>query len=256
MQHLSEEQLVAFHYRDAGFPAGAGDHLRECAACAQQYAILRGVLALVSEAPVPERNGAYGEEVWRRLRWKLGASSRRRRWTSMAAIAAMLAFAFISGLLWRSRRSGDAPEIATATAPAATPAATTPAPAESSRLLLVVVNDHLESSGRVLLEVANASSNSQLDAPPRRAEDLVAANRIYRQTAAQQGDERIAQLLAELEPILVELANAGATLEGEKLAELQRRIESKGLLFKVRVMSAPGAGLDGSASAQKATDSL
>ena len=119
----------------------------------------------------------------------------------------------------------------------------TEAPATSDegaeRLLVSVVSDHLDTSGRILLEVANATAD--VATKPSRVEDLVAANRIYRQTAQQRGDERIAQLLSDLEPILLELANAGGSLEGKKLAELQKRIESKGLLFKVRVMSAPPA---------------
>jgi hypothetical protein len=253
MQHLTEEELVAFHYRDLDFRPDAAEHLRVCPECASRYASLRSVLALVSEAPVPDRGEAYGEEVWRRLRWKLGAAQRRRRWQSLAAIAAMLAFAFVAGVLWRSSRDEAGPQVA-GTAPAGPAPASTSQP-DSSRLLYVVVHDHLASSGRVLLEVANASSTSQLDAPPRRAEDLVTANRIYRQTATQQGDARTAQLLAELEPILVEIANAGGALEGEKLANLQKRIESRGLLFKVRVMSAPGGAADG-APADTTTDSL
>ena len=85
MQHLTEEQLVAFHYRDLDFPSGAAEHIASCPDCSKQYDTLRGVLALVSEAPVPERDEAYGEEVWRRLRWKLGANARRRRWQPSAA---------------------------------------------------------------------------------------------------------------------------------------------------------------------------
>ena len=253
MQHLTEEELVAFHYRDLDDVRDAGEHLRACAECASRYETLCGVLALVSDAPVPERGDSYGEEVWRRLRWRVGASQRRRRWQSVAAIAAMLALAFFAGLLWRSRRDLASEHMATTTGANATVAAERSA--DPNKLLLVVVNDHLESSGRVLLEVANADTDSQLDAPPRRAEDLVSANRIYRQTAAQNGDERIAELLSDLEPILLEIANAGSSLEGKKLADLQKRIESRGLLFKVRVMSAPGGELE-PAPAITETDSL
>ena len=168
----------------------------------------------------------------------------------------MIALAFFAGLLWRSRRDGVSSEIAQGPRSSiAAPASSSASTSDSNRLLLLVVNDHLESSGRVLLEVANAGTDTQLNAQPRRAEDLVAANRIYRQTATQRGDERIAELLADLEPILLELANAGGSLEGKKLADLQRRIESKGLLFKVRVMSAPGGELENTPAATP-TDTL
>jgi hypothetical protein len=65
---------------------------------------------------------------------------------------------------------------------------------------------------------------------------------LYRQAALTRGDERIAAVLSELEPVLIELSHAGATIEKDKLASLQRRIESRGLLFKVRVISAQGEG--------------
>lgn len=236
MQHLNEEQLVAFHYRDLDPAVDASQHLAACAGCSAQYNAIRDVLALVSEAPVPERGASYGEEVWTRLRWKLGKRP-QKRWQSLAAIAAMLSIAFLSGLLWSGRRATLPEKVATTTGAAS--AVSGPANENTERLLVVVVNDHLESSGRFLQEVANAGSKDALSMQPQRAEDLVTANRIYRQTAQQNGDERIAELLSDLEPILLELANAGSSLEGKKLADLQKRIDSKGLLFKVRVMSAP-----------------
>lgn len=236
MQHLTEEQLVAFHYRESDAPATASQHLGVCAECAQQYEVLRRVLALVNEAPIPERGERYGEEVWNRLRWKLGSRARRRRWQSLIAIAAMLAIAFAAGQFWRARQD-SLPAIATTTNPAAPVASAASGDDAAGKLLFIVVNDHLDTSSRMLLEVANADMT--LASQPGRAGDLVAANRIYRQTAQQRGDERIAQLLADLEPILLELANAGDSLEGKQLADLQKRIESKGLLFKVRVMGAP-----------------
>ena len=233
MQHLTEEQLVAFHYRDGDAPAATSQHLAACDDCANQYDVLRRVLALVNDAPIPQRDERYGEEIWNRLRWKLERRARRQKWQSLLAVAAMLAVAFVAGHFWRANRKAVSPD--------AVPAQPVVAIEDggSQKLLVVMVNDHLDTSGRVLLEVANASPGTQLSSSPRRAEDLVAANRIYRQTAQQQGDERIAALLAELEPILLEVANAGESLEGTALADLQKRIASKGLLFKVRVMSAP-----------------
>src|SRR5205814_859917 len=58
------------------------------------------------------------------------------------------------------------------------------------------------------------------------------------------GAQRIAALLSDLEPILVELSHAGKTLSPDELASIQKRIDSKNLLFKVRVMSAQGGGGD------------
>jgi hypothetical protein len=41
--------------------------------------------------------------------------------------------------------------------------------------------------------------------------------------------------------VLIELSHAGSTLNKDEVAELQKRIEAKGLLFKVRVISAQTA---------------
>jgi hypothetical protein len=239
MQHLSEEQLVLHHYHDGDAPADAEQHLAECAECRAQLDSIRRVLALVGELPLPERGEAYGDEVWTRLRWKIGSPARRARaWQASLAAAAMLAIAFVAGLLYRPKPQSQA---TLRTSPAAAAAAASSAP---KSVLLVVVGDHLDNSERILTELANANAAQGLDirTESKRAGELVATNRIYRQTALQQGDARIASLLSDIEPILTEIAHAGARLTPEELASMQKRIESKGLLFKVRVISAQAGG--------------
>jgi hypothetical protein len=70
-----------------------------------------------------------------------------------------------------------------------------------------------------------------------RAEQLVADNRLYRQTATQTGDAAIAAVLDDLERVLVDIAASPKTMTQEDLDAVRRRIESKELLFKVRVMA-------------------
>jgi len=244
MQHLNEGQLVAHYYHDDDAPAAAESHLAECTECRLQYETIRRVLTLVTDAPVPERGDHYADEVWTRLRWKLGAKKRRARWTSLAAAAAVLAIAFFAGIWWHSRVGQTFVSVPMQTA--STGQARMPVPQEQrDRVLLVVVSDHLESSERMLAELANADPKEKFDLSNDRAADLVASNRMYRQTAASRGDQRIASLLSDLEPILAELAHAGKTLTPGELASIQKRIESKQLLFKVRIVSAnTGSGGD------------
>jgi hypothetical protein len=257
MQHLNEEQLVLHHYHDGDGAAQAEEHLAGCAECRAQYDTLRRVLALVDTLPVPERGDGYSEQVWTRLRWKLGSERRRlRHWQVGFAAAAMLAIAFVSGILWHQRSQPVGAPVPTASiaTPAIAPAGEA---AKPSQILFVVVGDHLDASERMLLEVANADTRRSLDMSEesKRAEDLVVSNRIYRQSAAQRGETRIATLLSDIEPVLLELAHAGSTLSPEKLAALQKRIESKGLLFKVRVVSAQ-VGDRETAVVPKGTNSL
>jgi len=239
MQHLNEEHLVAHYYHDDDAPAAAASHLLECAECRAQYETIRRVLTLVGDAPVPERGEHYADEVWTRLRWKLGARRRRTQWTSFVAAAAVLAIAFFAGVWWHHVAPPPPAEHA-AVGGGATLAHAATAQAQE-RVLLVVVGDHLESSERMLAELANANPKNTFDVSSDRAANLVASNRMYRQTAANRGDQRIASLLSELEPILVELSHAGKTLSPDELESIQKRIESKQLLFKVRVMTAQPA---------------
>ncbi|HSP13905.1 MAG TPA: hypothetical protein VLV78_04045 [Thermoanaerobaculia bacterium] len=236
MQHLTEEQLVAHYYRDDDAET-AGEHLGACPTCGAEYESIRGVLLLVTDAPVPERGDAYGDQVWTRVRWKLGSQRRRAGWITGLAAAAALAFAFFAGQWWSVGRPRATAPIATATAAAADGR---PSTEQGEKVLLLVVGDHLDSTERILLELANADPQKTLDfgQESRRAGELVSANRIYRQTAAQDGNQRIASILADIEPVLIEISHAGAKLSAEDVAELQRRIEAKGLLFKVRVISA------------------
>jgi hypothetical protein len=264
MQHLTEEQLVAHYYHD-GDAAIAEAHLGSCEECRAQLATLRSVLALIDQLPIPEKNVVYGEEVWTRLRWKLGSERRRSRvWATISAIAAALALAFIGGMFWHARTQQTSPAVVVARSTPSPAAAAQTASSSSSavsrdRLLLVVVSDHLDNSERMLLELSNADAKHPLDvtSESRRAGELVASNRIYRQTAARRGETRIASLLSDLEPVLLELSHAGSTLSPDEIASLQKRIDSKGLLFKVRVVSAQVNGQDGVTKApSKGMDSL
>ncbi len=241
MQHLSEEQLVLHHYRDAEAPAGASEHLMACPDCRAQYDTLRRVLGLVDGMAIPERGEPYGTEVWNRLRWKLGREPKRRTaaWISSLAAAAVLALVFVAGQLWQKTHSASQAPVAQVR-PTATAAQTRANQTAKDRVLLLVVSDHLDSSERVLLELANADPTKPLDVSTeqKRAGELVVSNRLYRQTAVQRGDVRIASILSDLEPVLVELSHSDSTLSSAELVALQKRIESKGLLFKVRVVSA------------------
>jgi hypothetical protein len=106
------------------------------------------------------------------------------------------------------------------------------------RVLLIAVGDHLERSQMVLVELAHADAIGELDISAERqlADDLVASNRLYRQTARQMGHANVAGLLDELERVLVEVARGPSTVSMDQLADIQQRIESQGILFKMKVI--------------------
>ena len=105
------------------------------------------------------------------------------------------------------------------------------------RILLATVAAHLERSERLIAEFANAPGTVDLSAESAWARDLLAANRLYRQSVRQAGRQRLAVVLDDLEPFLLDLAHAEAAPPAEEIAATQERIASQALLFKVRVAS-------------------
>jgi hypothetical protein len=320
MQHLTEEQLVLLHYRDLDDPA-AQEHLASCAVCCTDLDAIRGVLAMVDGAAIPERGEDYGAQVWNVLRWKLGSSARRAtRWLAPLATAAVLVLVFLAGGWWHARTSINgtsigapptsiaqngtqngtattAPAISTTTGSGVEPVRSmTPdpqpevrtasiaeepqqrepsstrvtadsrvatvrsgrnsseSPQMKERILLLVIGDHFESSERMLVELANANPKEGLDisSEQKRSEELLASNRLYRQTATRNGDRRVASVLDDLEPLLMQIANSPSRLSSAELGELQKRIEAKGILFKVRVIGSQSGRTEAPAQAHHA----
>jgi len=230
--HLSEDELILHYYSEEDGSPGAGRHLEQCDQCRTLYGSIAGVLHAVDSLPVPVRDEEYGAGVWQRLESRLPA---RRRWWAEAgawrgagaavAFASLLVAAFLAGRFY--------------------PAAHQPAPADSmadrqatERVLLVAVSDFLERSQLVLIELNNANPAGKLDisAERERAADLAGENRLYRQTAVHNGNTAMAGVLDDLERVLVDISHAPSQLSPAEVVSLQQRLESAGILFKIRVL--------------------
>ena len=59
--------------------------------------------------------------------------------------------------------------------------------------------------------------------------------RLYRATALQVGDKRMASVLDDLERVLLEIGHQPAKVSAADLEQVQKRIQTQGILFKVRV---------------------
>ena len=129
------------------------------------------------------------------------------------------------------------------------------------RILLVDLGEHLDRSQMVLVELVSAplndpsGGNVDISLEQSRAEQLVSANRLYRQTALSTGDAAMASVLDELERVLVDIAASPSTVTQEDLDSVRRRIESKELLFKVRVVSSQVRDRQRAATRQQASPS-
>lgn len=147
-------------------------------------------------------------------------------------MAAVVVAAFVAGRYW-PRPQNSAPRVETAAISAPV----------RERILLVAVGDHLDRSQMLLLELENAEAPKgaaagmvDISAQQQRAGDLVAANRLYRQSATRSGDTNLSAVLDDLEPMLIQIAHSPSQISSAQLEDIQKRIASRGILFKVRVV--------------------
>jgi hypothetical protein len=249
MNHPNEEELVAYHGGEPSRREVIATHVADCPECRAELARIDAVLAALSSLPVPDPGADYGARVWqkiaprlperRRARWwefdssSLAAGWRAwlepRRLAALGAAAAIVIVAFVAGRVSK---------------PTVTPTETATADTSQirQRVLVMAVGEHLGRSEMMLIELGNTEpENSKqkevnISTERRRAEDLVEENRMYRQTALEQGDTALAGVLDELERVLLDVAHSPGEVTPLQLDEMQKRIAARGILFKVRVV--------------------
>ena len=250
MSHVSESQLALHYYSNADDPAAVERHLADCDACRREFDGIRATLSSVA-IPAPERPPDYEASLWNRLAPQLQQIENRhtqpsvprrlspfqfwiaaQRWAPVGAMAALITVAFFLGRLWERAVPGSGP--------ASSGAVQTSADAKTirHRVLMIAVESHLDRTQLLLAELANADPAQSMDisAEETAARALLEDNRLYRQTAAQAHDEGLAQILDELERFLVDLSHRPPTVSQAEWREIQQRIESQGILFKIRVV--------------------
>jgi hypothetical protein len=252
VNHLTEEQLVGYHYGDSGDHAEAAaveEHLHACASCQADFTALRRSLETIDALQTPERGESYGAEVWARLQPKLEPAPSGwqalvawltpRRLVLAGGLAVVVLAAFVAGRFVPGLTSKPATPASVAAGANGAGAQTTAADRQQvrERILLVAVGDHLERSQVALVELVNNPGGAHVDISEeqQRARDLVTENRLYRQTALTTGDTAVASVLDDLERSLVEIANSPSTLTDREFTRVRERIEQQGIIFKVRV---------------------
>jgi hypothetical protein len=249
MNHPTEQELTLHFYGDSGNPAIA-EHLAGCAECRQEFQRLSAVLAAVT-MPVPEPVAAYESEVWSRLRPRLESIADQQqaeasvvkfpsrtarpsiwtglpRWAGMGAVAAVMIAAFFFGRLWERRTpvmSGPGVQNASTAA-------------IRNRVLLMAVGEHLDRTAAVLVELENADPAKSMDISWEQstAQQLLDDNRLYRQTALEVNDKAVADVLDQLERVLVDLTHQPSKVSESEFNDIRRRLQAQGILLKVRVI--------------------
>ena len=242
--HLSEDDLILHYYGEAGRAGEARieSHLASCADCRLANAQLRRVMTLVDSAAPVEAPLGFERTAWARLEQTLDDGRVHRlvrrsakrgggfwipQFALAGGVAALVLVAFMAG------------RITTTTDPAGITSASPVAATDPDRVLHAEVGDHLDRTQMMLVELANAETDHAdvLGLEQDRAVDLVAANRLIRQSAEQSGDVVIADVLEDLERVLLEIANSPANASSNDLTDLQSRITGDDLLFRLRVIA-------------------
>jgi len=236
MKHMTEEELIAYREGIAEQPAVISGHLAACEDCRRELERIEAVLAALNTLPVPDPGTDYGRQVWREIAPRLAEKPGRwwqawtepRRLAVAGAVMALIVAAFVAGRFTNRRNSGDNMVNKEQV---------------RERILVVAVGEHLSHSERMLVELSNTAPNGpaqkevNISAEQRRAEDLLQENRLYRQTALQEGDAGLASVLDELERVLLDVAHSPDEVTPAQLEAIQKKIEARGILFKVRVVN-------------------
>jgi hypothetical protein len=232
MKHLTEEELVDHYYGEATNPADIESHLHACNVCAESYATLQQDLVSIKSPIVPAREASYGNQVWQSLRSSLPVyEKQKRRWLHFnliqglgyaTACIVLIAAAFFAGRQWEHRQHPNT-QLAAKNQPA-------------QPIILVVLGDHLDRSERLLVELNHANDASAVTPVRAEAQDLLSANRLYRESATRAGDPQLTAALDRLERVLVEIVNQPDGTSPAQLARLQKEMNIDGLLFEVRVL--------------------
>jgi hypothetical protein len=236
MKHLADEDLILYHYRDGDAIKNAKRHLRACPECQSRLKELAADLEIIRTPETPFRVDDYGAKVWNEIRAGLSRPESKRQWQWMPLFAAactlilLIVGAFLLGRFYRPK---------TLSSSGTCTSADSVAPKQRrERVLLAAVGDHLDRSQILLVDLFHMEGKSEIDISnaKKNARELANANRLYRTTAQEVGNAKIAAALDELERALLEITHEQPQITEARLKEIQKEIYSQGIIFKVRVV--------------------
>jgi hypothetical protein len=233
MANRPDEDLILHFYGEHPAPDDVARELAEDGDLRRRYEALSAELAAMASVEGPEPRPGLEQRLWARLAPRLAPAPRGgaiwsvRPWLRLAfAGAAALGLVYAGYFL--GRREPLAPP-APATAELAGLGAD-----ERARLLTATLVSHLDASERLLVELAN-DRTAPADQEQAWAQALLASNRLYRRAAERAGQRRVAALLSELEPLLLEIAHGADDGASPTLDTAHERIADRDLLFKLRI---------------------
>jgi predicted anti-sigma-YlaC factor YlaD len=231
-KHLSDIELTSAYY-DEDIDHAEREHLAMCDSCTARLDELKQTLSVLELPEAPEREYGFELKMWRAVEERIAKDEKKRSfglftgwrpWALGTIATALLVVAFFAGR-YTSKPAGDATGAGVAKT-------------EQRRDVLdVALAEHFDDSQRLLVELTHVENTGAVPDASQRAEELLASNRLYRQAAQQNGDKNVAQVLDQLERVLMQVAHEGETPTVNDQQEVGEQVLHTGLLFKVRVMA-------------------
>jgi hypothetical protein len=236
--------MIEAHYGELG-PAdreALDRHRDACPACAAEYESLRGTLELMDKRerpdPGPDFWAGYWDRLSRRLVWETTGEGRRPslldrlgrlfprlpRWSyQLAGAAALVLVGILIGRLFVGPSGRTGVTVASRGPSAAVQAVDF---VERSKLILL---------GLVNFDPAVADAGYVLDLDRKKAmsRDLAAGAPALRRALAASGQRRLRDLVADLEVILMQIANLGAGQDIEGLEIVKQGVDQRGIFLRI-----------------------
>ncbi|HKY32067.1 MAG TPA: hypothetical protein VJV23_05980 [Candidatus Polarisedimenticolia bacterium] len=238
----SEQDLVLLLYGELEETArrGVSSHAAACDACRDRLDALRAAFALVERSGFGQRRPEDLASQWAPLRARLAAESRPSgRYGSLlpllakaAAVLVLAGASFWVGRVWDGgslmpgRHPGDA--------------VSGEAPLDGQARLLAFserTNDYLDRSRLVLLELSNGELSTDSMALSQASRTLLRENPAARRVARQIADQRLQDLVEEIESILSQISRLPQG-EQDGLDRLRTYVNNSGVLEQLEVLSA------------------
>jgi hypothetical protein len=237
MTHPNDDELI-LHFYGEHAPAERARidaHLGGCATCQSLWDEIGRTLTVAGDADVPEPPAGFERVMWARVSAALPPRTSPWSWRALVPITSFGALAIALAMGGRT----PAPEPPVVETAEMTPSPESEAFEARERALFTALDGHLAQTEMLLIELMNGPDRATNDFGFARttAEDLVASGRLYRATAESTGNRRVAAVLEDLEPVLIEVARSPEQVDSETVRSLRERIDDEGLLFKVRAVT-------------------
>jgi anti-sigma factor RsiW len=224
-------------------------HLAVCDRCAARVREAEEVLSLIDAAcqsdsaePVPTARLRARIEDGLAAHPPVGRAGHHTLFSRWGVAAAAVLAVGILGALVGWFETGTVNPLETETAREAvreTPSPSDDAPraARQATWLESQTSRHLEQAQLLLRSFRNtpAVSASELHYERALSRELVIRNRLLRRRAEQQGDAATADVLVQVEPLLVDIANLPDQAAGGDIAALQSLIRTRGIIAELRL---------------------